>query len=96
MDALRPLLLPVTETARLLATSRSKIYEMIAAGQLESVKLGRRRLIPREAVEEYVASLRGCAGSPEPPAAQMIAIRGGDPPSTTGRGTRPVRSQRPR
>ena len=59
MEELRPLLLPVTEAARLLATSRSKIYEMIAVGQLESVKLGRRRLIPREAVESYVASLRG-------------------------------------
>jgi excisionase family DNA binding protein len=36
---------------------RTKVYELIAAGELRTVKIGRRRFIPVEAVREYVARL---------------------------------------
>ncbi len=36
---------------------RTKIYELIAAGELRTVKIGRRRLIPASAIAEYVAWL---------------------------------------
>ena len=50
-------LLSVIETARELGISRSLIYELLASGALRSAKIGRRRLIPREAVEEFIAGL---------------------------------------
>jgi excisionase family DNA binding protein len=50
-------LLSVIETARELGISRSLVYELLAAGALRSAKIGRRRLIPRKAVEEFIAGL---------------------------------------
>lgn len=38
---------------------RSKIYELLASGQLGSVKVGRRRLVPAVSLEEFVEGLRG-------------------------------------
>ena len=42
-----------------LGIGRSALYELIAAGKLKTVKLGRRRLVPREAIEEFIAGLSG-------------------------------------
>lgn len=53
-----PLLLTVVEAARLLGVGRSTAYELLAAGQLESVHIGRSRRVPVVAVENYVESLR--------------------------------------
>ena len=50
-------LLSVIETARELGISRSLAYELLASGALRSAKIGRRRLIPHEAVEEFIAGL---------------------------------------
>jgi excisionase family DNA binding protein len=52
-----PLLLSVTEVADLLGIHRATVYDLLATGQLRSTTLGRRRLIPRAAVEEFVALL---------------------------------------
>lgn len=46
------------EAADTLGISRSRIYELMAAGHLEFVKLGRSRRIPREALEAFVTRLR--------------------------------------
>ena len=51
----------VDEAAEALQLSRSLIYELIRSGRLRSVKAGRRRLVPVEALKEYVASLGGAA-----------------------------------
>jgi excisionase family DNA binding protein len=59
------LLLTVREAAELLGVGRSKIYELLAGGILESVKIGRARRVPREAVELYVADLRLAQRAPE-------------------------------
>lgn len=36
---------------------RTRIYELIAAGSLRTVKLGRSRLVPADAANEFIASL---------------------------------------
>jgi excisionase family DNA binding protein len=40
-----------TEAALMLGISRAKLYELIGSGQIKSVKLGSRRLIPVSAIE---------------------------------------------
>nr|WP_305119089.1 helix-turn-helix domain-containing protein [Tahibacter harae] len=40
---------------------RTRIYELIAAGKLKTVKLGRSRLITAEAANEFIASLEKAA-----------------------------------
>jgi excisionase family DNA binding protein len=47
----------VAEAMRLLSLSRSVIYNQIRTGRLRSVKQGKTRLIPADAITEYVALL---------------------------------------
>lgn len=47
----------VSEATELLSLSRSAIYEELRAGRLRSVSRGRSRLIPAEAIQEYVQLL---------------------------------------
>ena len=58
------LVLTVAEAARLLCISRNLAYELIRQGQLPHVRLGRRILIPRFGLEEWIARE---AGLPQPP-----------------------------
>jgi len=51
------LLLTVPEAAAVLAISRSKLYELLASGALESVRIGGSRRIPVTSLEAYVATL---------------------------------------
>jgi len=51
-------LLTVAEAARRLGIGRSHAYIYVLRGELESVKLGRSRRVPVEAVEEFVDRLR--------------------------------------
>lgn len=47
----------IDETAELLGLSRSLIYRLMDAGQLNYVKAGaRRRIIPAESVREFLGS----------------------------------------
>ena len=57
-DSPAPVLVTVREAARVLAISRSTAYELIAAGQLETVHIGRSVRIPVDAIVAYVGSLR--------------------------------------
>jgi excisionase family DNA binding protein len=54
----RKLLYAVNEAATATGIGRSKLYELMASGAIESVKVGKRRLIPAEALETFVAGLR--------------------------------------
>jgi excisionase family DNA binding protein len=54
-----PVLLTPTEAARALGIGRSKLYELLQTGVLESVHIGACRRIPTEAVLALVARLRG-------------------------------------
>jgi excisionase family DNA binding protein len=52
------LLLSVEEAAQRLHIGRSTVYTLVAQNQLESVKIGKLRRIPAQALENYVATLR--------------------------------------
>ena len=67
------MLLSVTEVADLLRIHRTTVYDLLATGELRSTTLGRRRLIPRAAVEEFVALLDSRA---EREAAEYRALTG--------------------
>jgi len=45
------------EAASVLGIGRSKVFEFMASGQLESVQIGRSRRITRQALECFVARL---------------------------------------
>jgi excisionase family DNA binding protein len=51
------LLHDLDEAADLLSISRRVVDRLVRDGELDSVKLGRRRLVPHEALESYVARL---------------------------------------
>lgn len=53
------LLLTPAEAAEILAVGRSTVYELIATGDLESVRIGRSRRVPRAALDAFVRRLRG-------------------------------------
>jgi excisionase family DNA binding protein len=55
-------LLSPAEVARILGVSRPKVYTLMAAAQLRSVKMGGSRRIFRDSVDAYVAELREQAG----------------------------------
>lgn len=55
------LLLPTKEAARVLAVSRSRLYELMGAGLVEYVKIGRSRFVPYAALVKYVDRLRAAA-----------------------------------
>lgn len=46
------------EAAAALGVGRSLIYEEIRLGRLRTVRIGRRRLIPPEYIEQYVELLK--------------------------------------
>lgn len=48
----------VEEAAELLNVGRSTAFEEIRLGRLRTVRVGRRRLVPTEYVEEYVELLK--------------------------------------
>ncbi len=50
--------LTAEETARILGIGRTFVYELLASGRLESLKLGRRRLVPVDAIERLIAEER--------------------------------------
>lgn len=52
----RRVLLTVPEAAGLLRISRAKIYELLMSGQLRSVRIGSRRLVPVDAVTEFIGA----------------------------------------
>lgn len=51
------LLLSIVEAAERLGIGRTLMYELLAAGQVQSVHLGRLHKIPARALDAYVARL---------------------------------------
>ena len=51
------LLLDLDELADALAIGRTKAKELVRRGDIPSVRIGDRRLVPAQAAEEYVAGL---------------------------------------
>ena len=46
------------QAAQALGVGRTFMYSLLASGRIESIKLGRRRLIPTDALERLVAEER--------------------------------------
>jgi excisionase family DNA binding protein len=53
----KPRLLSIKQTVYELGISRTAVYELIAARRIKTVKIGRRRLIPSAAIEDFIAGL---------------------------------------
>ena len=51
---LEPLLLKATEAGKLLGLGRSKVFAMVAAGELPAIRIGRSVRIPRQALERWI------------------------------------------
>lgn len=60
-DAREKFFFGVDETCHALGVRMTTVYDLIAAGKLKKVKLGRRTLIPAESVRALVASLSEAA-----------------------------------
>jgi excisionase family DNA binding protein len=56
------LLVSITEAGRVIGVGRTTVYDLIRRGTLPAVHVGRRVLVPVDALEEYVARLRSDAG----------------------------------
>jgi excisionase family DNA binding protein len=52
------ILLSPEQVAQILGIGRTFVFALIANGRLKSLKLGRRRLIPRDEVEAFIDSER--------------------------------------
>lgn len=51
---MEPFYLGVEEVARLLSLGRSKIFKMIERGEMPSVRVGRRVLVPADDLRKWV------------------------------------------
>lgn len=51
-----PVLLDVKTAAVLLSVSERTAWDLVGRGELKSIKIGSRRLIPRTAISEFVES----------------------------------------
>lgn len=54
-----PLLLKPEEAADALGIARTRVYQLMRAGELRSVKIGKVRRIPVAALQAYVERLQG-------------------------------------
>jgi excisionase family DNA binding protein len=52
-----PVLVSIPDTMRLLGIGRSKTYELLGDGALKSVHIGRRRLIARASIDDYLRQI---------------------------------------
>lgn len=55
-------LLTVDETIRVLRLGRTRVNEMLRSGELPSIKIGRRRLVRRHNVEQFLDAHEYCPG----------------------------------
>lgn len=49
-----PFAVRVREACRLIGVGRSKLYELISAGEIETIKVGTITLIPTSSLERFV------------------------------------------
>ena len=56
-DSGQSLLLTVEEAAELLRIGRTRTFELVMRGEIQSVKIGRRRLVVRDGLRKYVSDL---------------------------------------
>lgn len=49
-----PIAVPVTDGARLIGCGRSKLYELIRAGEIPLVKIGGKSVVPFESLRSFI------------------------------------------
>lgn len=62
-----PHLLPVSEVIRRGPWGRTKFYELLNAGAIPAVKVGRRTYVPADAVAKYLYGLKPYLHNRDPP-----------------------------
>jgi excisionase family DNA binding protein len=50
-------LLTVVEAARELRVSRARVFQLLASGDLDGVRIGRARCVPRRSIDAYLSRL---------------------------------------
>ena len=55
------LTLTVTEAAQLLGIGRNSAYDLVRSGRLRSIRMGRRLIIPRQEIENFLEREMGAA-----------------------------------
>lgn len=60
-----PLAVRIPDAVRMTGIGRSKLYELIASGDLETVKIGRCTLVTMDALRGLLAKARGSSKAPE-------------------------------
>jgi excisionase family DNA binding protein len=58
MPTTNPATMTVSQAATVLGISRSSAYECVRHGSIPSIRLGRRIVIPRRALDELLASVQ--------------------------------------
>ena len=92
-----PLVVSASEGARALGISRASIYTLLSSGELPSLKVAGRRLIPVEALRDFVAQRSGAEGlaerTTEPSAATHVASMIPEKLESSDRHLRPTSGQ---
>lgn len=57
MQDIAPIAFRPEEAAKMLGIGRTYVYELIRSGDLESVKIGRARLVPAAALDKFFSGL---------------------------------------
>jgi excisionase family DNA binding protein len=55
-----PITVRIPEAMRLIGIGRSKLYELIASGDVEVVKIGRCTLIPTASLHDLIERVKSC------------------------------------
>jgi len=79
----RVLLLTMSDAARVLAVGRTTMYELVNAGEIEVVHIGRSARVPVAAVEEFVERRRRRGATVRPTTSAARAKRQLDPGQPT-------------
>jgi len=73
----------VDEAAKQLGVGKVTLFKLLRTGELRSVQIGTRRLIPDDAIDEYIAELErqaasGRSATPDRPGGPSRGTRSGD------------------
>lgn len=53
---MEPVTLSVPDACSVLGIARTKLYELLASGQLDSIQIGRKRLVTTESIRRLVVT----------------------------------------
>jgi excisionase family DNA binding protein len=62
IQRVRPITVRIKEACRITGIGRSKFYELIKAGDIETVKVGSLTLVPMANIEAFLACLKPKSG----------------------------------